>query len=236
MDTRPSLDSKCKINSSSILGGRLFNNQIHMVRGLRTRLVQLRNSRSADSQSMAADRDRSIREFEEQKTQMKLQHAAGWRSAVTEWDVLLDRRRSRRGYAPRASRARDGGGAYVSLGSRRGARGPPPGSPRRPVPHSAMRPYRSPGVPRGDTAASSSDRVRRRPSSTAPGQNPKRSARHRQEDARNPTAGRLRLPWAPRVQRSMRNVMFDLEAPNRWRSPIRTPDVTLGFLLHRSDR
>ena len=91
MNTSTSLDSKRKINSSSILGGRLFNNQIHLVRGLRTRLVQLRNSRSADSESMAADRDRSIREFEEQKTQMKLQHAAGWRSAVTEWDVLLDR-------------------------------------------------------------------------------------------------------------------------------------------------
>ena len=91
MNTSTSLDSKRKINSSSILGGRLFNNQIHMVRGLQTRLVQLRNSRSADSQSMAADRDRSIREFEEQKTQMKLQHAAGWRSAVTQWDVLLDR-------------------------------------------------------------------------------------------------------------------------------------------------
>ncbi len=89
MDTNTSLDSG-EANSRPVFGGKLFTNQIHIVRGLRSRLRQLSISRSADSEKMAADRDRSIREYAERKTQMKSQQAADWRSAMTEWDLLLD--------------------------------------------------------------------------------------------------------------------------------------------------
>ena len=90
MDTNTSLDSS-EANSGPVFGGKLFTNQIHIVRGLRSRLRQLSISRSADSEKMEADRDRTSREYAERKTQMKLQQAADWRSAMTEWDLLLDK-------------------------------------------------------------------------------------------------------------------------------------------------
>ncbi len=90
MDMNTSLDSG-EASSRPVFGGRLFTNQIHIVRGLRSRLRQLSISRSADSEKMAADRDQSIREYAERKTQMKSQQAADWRSAMTEWDLLLDK-------------------------------------------------------------------------------------------------------------------------------------------------
>ncbi len=91
MDTNISHDSQSKIRTGPVLSGRLFINQIHMVRGLRSRVKQLCISRSADSEKMAADRDRSIREYAKKKTEMKSQHAADSKSSMTEWDLLLDK-------------------------------------------------------------------------------------------------------------------------------------------------
>ena len=91
MDTNTSLDSKYKSNSGPVLGGRLFTNQIHILRGLRSRIRQLSISRSADSEKMSADRGISVREFAEKKSDLKSHHAADWSSAMTEWDVLLDK-------------------------------------------------------------------------------------------------------------------------------------------------
>ena len=91
MNTNSVAESERQSNSRPILGGRLFKNQIRMVRGLRARLGQLRYSRSADRETLEAERTRTIRQFVDLKNHMKSQHADGWRSAMTEWDVLLDK-------------------------------------------------------------------------------------------------------------------------------------------------
>ena len=62
-----------------------------MVRGLRARLGQLRYSRSADRVTLEAESNRTISQFVNLKSQMKLLHAEGWRSAMTEWDILIDK-------------------------------------------------------------------------------------------------------------------------------------------------
>ena len=91
MNTNAVAESERKSNSGSILGGRLFKNQIRMMRGLRARLGQLRYSRSADRETLEAERTGTISQFVDLKNNMKLQHAEGWRAAMTEWDLLLDR-------------------------------------------------------------------------------------------------------------------------------------------------
>ena len=91
MNTNAVSESESKSNSSPILGGRLFKNQILMVRGLRARLGQLRYSRSADRETLKEERSRTISHFVDLKNRMKSQHVQGWRSAMTDWDVLLDK-------------------------------------------------------------------------------------------------------------------------------------------------
>ena len=91
MKTNAVAESERKSSSSSILGSRLFKNQIRMVRGLRARLRQLRYSRSADRETLEAERTGTISQFVDLKNHMKSQHAEGWRAAMTEWDLLLDR-------------------------------------------------------------------------------------------------------------------------------------------------
>ncbi|HUP80324.1 MAG TPA: hypothetical protein VM260_17345, partial [Pirellula sp.] len=91
MNTNAVAESERKSESSPIGGGRLFKTQIHMLRGLRARLAQLRNARSADRETLESERNRTIRQFVDSKNQMKLQHAERWRSAMTDWDTLLDK-------------------------------------------------------------------------------------------------------------------------------------------------
>ena len=62
-----------------------------MLRGLRARLAQLRNARSADRETLESERNRTISQFVDSKNQMKSQHAERWRSAMTDWDTLLDK-------------------------------------------------------------------------------------------------------------------------------------------------
>ena len=84
-------DPNRKTHSSPNLGGRLFKNQILMVRGLRSRLMKLRYSRTADRETLAAERDRAQSQFVSLKSQLESQHATGWRTAMTEWDSLLEK-------------------------------------------------------------------------------------------------------------------------------------------------
>jgi len=77
--------------SRPILSGRLFKNQVFMLRGLRVRLAKLRVARSADKELLEADRSRSQSQFVELKNSLKLEHAASWRNAMTDWDVLLEK-------------------------------------------------------------------------------------------------------------------------------------------------
>ncbi len=91
MNNDPVSEPNRKTDSSPILGGRLFKNQILMVRGLRSRLMNLRNSRTADSETLAAERDRAKSQFVSSKSQLESQHAKGWRAAMTEWDSLLEK-------------------------------------------------------------------------------------------------------------------------------------------------
>ncbi len=90
MSTSASLDSERQFDSGPILGGRLLQKQVRMVRGLRARLGLLRISRSASSATMQAERQQMIGQFEKQKSVMKSDQAANWRTAMTEWDIFLD--------------------------------------------------------------------------------------------------------------------------------------------------
>ena len=91
MNTNAVAQSGRKCESSPIRGGRLFKSQILMLRGLRARLAQLRNARSADRETLESERNRTISQFVDSKNQMKSQHAERWRSAMTDWDTLLDK-------------------------------------------------------------------------------------------------------------------------------------------------
>ncbi len=90
MNTSASSDSERQFDSGPILGGRMLQKQIRMVRGLRTRLGLLRLSRSANIATMQAERQRLIGQFEKQTSGMKSDQARSWRNAMTEWDTFLD--------------------------------------------------------------------------------------------------------------------------------------------------
>ena len=91
MNTDNYSELNCKTQSSPVLGGRLFHKQILMVRGLRSRLMKLRDSRTADRESLTTERDRLQSRFVSSKSQLESQHATGWRTAITEWDLLLEK-------------------------------------------------------------------------------------------------------------------------------------------------
>ena len=85
------MERKKETRTRPIPSGRLFKNQVFMLRGLRVRLTKLRVARSADKELLEVERNRSQIEFEETRNALKLQHAASWRTAITDWDVLLEK-------------------------------------------------------------------------------------------------------------------------------------------------
>jgi hypothetical protein len=75
----------------SVLNGRLFKTQILMLRGLRTRLTKLSQSRSVDRASLDANRYAAITQYQQDKSKTEAEHALGWRTAVTDWDSTIDK-------------------------------------------------------------------------------------------------------------------------------------------------
>ena len=76
---------------TSVLNGRLFKTQLYMLRGLQTRLKKLRYSRSADREVLDANREVANAHFLEQQRQTSSIHTQYWRSAMTDWDIAIDK-------------------------------------------------------------------------------------------------------------------------------------------------
>ena len=90
MNDNSLIDTTQGVHARPLLSGRLFKNQVFMLRGLRVRLAKLRVARSADKELLEAERNRSQNQFFELKNLLKLQHAANWQTAITDWDATLE--------------------------------------------------------------------------------------------------------------------------------------------------
>jgi hypothetical protein len=91
VNTDMNLERDRSAAKTSVLNGRLFKTQLYMLRGLQTRLKKLRYSRSADREVLDANREVANAHFLEQQRQTSSIHTQYWRSAMTDWDIAIDK-------------------------------------------------------------------------------------------------------------------------------------------------